>query len=114
MVCIIHLSSMCLLLGKPTAYIRASSTHIVWLRMELPGKAVLFWAGKKDGFLQTHLPCVWLAVDASDPYVCSVAAVKGCIALLDVDGRIQDRHPALPVLAQHGHKTLYRRHTWQS
>ena len=57
-----------------------------------------------------YLAYIWVACDVLDEDVLGNAAVIGCIARFDVNGRVQDGHPALPVLVQLRHKGLRTRH----
>lgn len=53
-----------------------------------------------------HLADVIVARDVLDEDVLCNTCVIGCIARLDVDWRVQNRHPALPILVQVCDKVL--------
>ncbi len=61
-------------------------------------------------YRRLYLAYIWMSRDIFDKDILGNAAVIGRIAGLDVDGRVQNRHPALPVLVQLRHKLLRVRH----
>jgi hypothetical protein len=69
------------------------------MRFSRAGQSLINAQGQSQ-VLKSDLACVGAASDVFDKHPRGNAAVVRAVVLLDVDGRVQDWHPALPILVQ--------------